>query len=647
MPVKVRCRGCQKVLSAPDKARGKVIKCPQCGEKIKVPEADAGAAGQKTTKAGRPSAPTEGEDFLSGLKLEQLEAEHAEEKVCPYCAADMPDPEDPVCHHCGMNTVTGQMDPKEARKRARKGPDPALFYKEVWGNSWEYVQRYWRLGLRTALIWSVFLTVSLSCVFYLRLIVFAPESAAAPAVHVAPGEEPPPPPNPYQSPIFFFFVGMAVIFFVGLPGWFWALSLKIIDATMSKEELKEDRVEYDMYESIALGFRLVFWPAVVMLPTLPVFAGLAVPLGGMELVQGTSTQPGLGVILLIVGYFVLPYLFFPQALVHMSVRHRFKAWILWEQLLIFFKNAPATLYWWVVACCVFLPAIVIVVLVGINAGPFTEWCYTQLDAAGGWLFGFLIDVGTPEDRPLFFKVLFFGLIPLLVSLAAVPFGFLIAYPSLFMMRATGLYGVYRRETLQLVTHVQAGQLAGFWVRFLTHTVDTAIITGFLAIMYAVPRGLVAAKFPLGVYFGGMLMPAINVGFVAIAGSKNARVSMGSLLLGVVSGMTFIYSENIPLFALLQTYFPLLMGLYNEWMYYSVNEASTSRSTIGKESFGLIVQTAEKGAELTLGQASLRHLGRLLSEILLGLPFLVAGFHPKKQALHDLMAKSVVVFRGDK
>src|SRR5690348_3791792 len=49
MPVKVRCSGCQKVLNAPERARGKAIKCPDCATVIKVP-----AEKQVATKAAAP-----------------------------------------------------------------------------------------------------------------------------------------------------------------------------------------------------------------------------------------------------------------------------------------------------------------------------------------------------------------------------------------------------------------------------------------------------------------------------------------------------------------------------------------------------------------------------------------------------------------
>lgn len=647
MPVKVRCRGCQKVLNAPDKARGKVIKCPQCGEKIKVPE-----GGEAAARAPKPTGPRDGDDFLSGLNVNQLEAEHGEEKVCPYCAADMPDPEDPVCRKCGMNIETGQMDVKEAKKRSRKGPDPALFYSLAWTDSWEYLQRYWRLAVRTGLIWTAFLTVAWSSPFLTWMWVLEP-ALHAPAEPAAMGhghgaEEPQEPENPYLSPGFLFFVGMGFVFSLGVPGWYWALSLKIIDATMQKEDIKEDRIQFDMFEAIAMGLRTYFWPMILMLPLLPLWAVIvALVGGGLDVLTGGSALiVGPAVVALILAYAFFPYLVFPQALVHMSVRHRFKAWILWDQLVVLCKNFGATLYWWLVAFCVFLPTIVLLTLFILYAGDVILWYFAKMDGAGAWLYGFIMDVGQPESRGIFFKILQTFLIFGMIAPLAAVYAFLLAFPALFMMRANGLYGYYRRETLELVTHVKPNQLAGFWVRFLTHSIDYAVIGFFLALMFALPNLLVAAKFPLGTYFGAGLMAAINVGFVAIAGAKNPQISMGSLLLGVVSAMTFMYSEAIPVFAQLQTFMPLVMWLYNSWMHFTVNEASTSRSTIGKEGFGLIVQSAEKGAELTMQQASTRHLGRILCDITCGIGYTVAGFHPKKQALHDLMAKSVVVFRGD-
>jgi DNA-directed RNA polymerase subunit M/transcription elongation factor TFIIS len=192
MPVKVKCRGCQKVLTAPDKARGKTLACPDCGEKIKVPAGDGDAPPAKR-KADKPEKsakkPKDDDDFLSGLKVEHLEAEHGEERVCPYCAADM-DPEDPVCGKCGMNIETGRKDAQMAKKLSRKGPDPALFYSTAWSDSWEFLMKHWRLAARTGGIWTLFLTVAFACPFMIMIWVYPPFSEGplapepdAPPVH--------------------------------------------------------------------------------------------------------------------------------------------------------------------------------------------------------------------------------------------------------------------------------------------------------------------------------------------------------------------------------------------------------------------------------------------------------------------------------
>ncbi|MCA9053810.1 MAG: RDD family protein [Planctomycetaceae bacterium] len=651
MPVKVRCRGCQKVLNAPDKARGRVVQCPGCGARIKVPDGDAPPTKKSGSKKSAPKEPSasDSSEFLAGLGVNHLEAEDSEAKVCPYCAADM-EAEQTICRKCGMNTVTGQMDSKEAKKRARKGPDPALFYSKAWNDSWEFLSQYWRLGLRTSLIWTVFLTGLITCMFLAKTWVFDPAAHAPeqPAVHVE-GEEAAGPTNPMMSPGFFFWVGMAGVMFLGIPGWYWSLSLKIIDKTMTREELKEDRIQYDMFESIALGFRLFFWPFVLMMPVGPIYIVLAFVFGLLAAITAmqTGAPPSTGLIVMLASFFVGPYLFFPQAMVHMSVRHRYKAWILWDQIVIFFKNAGATLYWWLVAVVVFLPAIVILTLLGLNLESAFQWTYSKLDEVAAWMFAFIMDVGEPGDRGLFYSILFTLFLPVGVGVIAAPFAFLCGFPAVFLMRATGLYGFYRRETLDLVTHISANTPAGIWVRYLCYIIDATVLQAFQLLTFGIPFVLVASEFPLARYFGGATIPAVNLGLVAIAGSRNKRAAGFSLGLGGLAGVTFIYGETIEFFQHVFTAIYYILPLYNAWMYFAVNQASTQRSTIGKEAFGLIVQTAEKQKEITLGQATGRFFVKMLSGLLLGLPYLVCLFNPKKQMGHDIVAKTEVVFRGDK
>lgn len=49
---------------------------------------------------------------------------------------------------------------------------------------------------------------------------------------------------------------------------------------------------------------------------------------------------------------------------------------------------------------------------------------------------------------------------------------------------------------------------------------------------------------------------------------------------------------------------------------------------------------EKG--ITFGTASIRYFGKFLSAAIFGIGFIMAAFTQKKQALHDTLAKTVVV-----
>ncbi|HSG71159.1 MAG TPA: hypothetical protein VLA12_12130, partial [Planctomycetaceae bacterium] len=74
MPVKVRCSGCKKVLNAPDKARGKTLKCPQCKTPIPIP------AGKS-----EPDSSQDSSEFLASLDLRS--AEDHSQQVCPRCGS--------------------------------------------------------------------------------------------------------------------------------------------------------------------------------------------------------------------------------------------------------------------------------------------------------------------------------------------------------------------------------------------------------------------------------------------------------------------------------------------------------------------------------------------------------------------------------
>lgn len=67
-------------------------------------------------------------------------------------------------------------------------------------------------------------------------------------------------------------------------------------------------------------------------------------------------------------------------------------------------------------------------------------------------------------------------------------------------------------------------------------------------------------------------------------------------------------------------------------------------TPGKRCLDIRVVNAADGAPITLRQSVIRCLGYTVSYAALGCGFLMAAFHPRKQALHDLFAGTVSVIK---
>jgi len=79
-------------------------------------------------------------------------------------------------------------------------------------------------------------------------------------------------------------------------------------------------------------------------------------------------------------------------------------------------------------------------------------------------------------------------------------------------------------------------------------------------------------------------------------------------------------------------------------YYIVMESSALQGTLGKRALGLRV-TDMNGRRIRLGRAIVRYLVRPLSSQPFQVGFILAGITPKKQALHDFIARTLVVMPG--
>jgi uncharacterized RDD family membrane protein YckC len=78
-----------------------------------------------------------------------------------------------------------------------------------------------------------------------------------------------------------------------------------------------------------------------------------------------------------------------------------------------------------------------------------------------------------------------------------------------------------------------------------------------------------------------------------------------------------------------------------WIYEAVMISSEKQATVGKLAMGLVVTDSE-GRRLSFFRATGRHFAKYLSAVILGIGYLMAAFTRKKQALHDMLAGTLVV-----
>jgi uncharacterized RDD family membrane protein YckC len=78
-----------------------------------------------------------------------------------------------------------------------------------------------------------------------------------------------------------------------------------------------------------------------------------------------------------------------------------------------------------------------------------------------------------------------------------------------------------------------------------------------------------------------------------------------------------------------------------WSYCAVMESSSWQATIGKKVLRLYVTDVE-GCRLTFRRAAGRNLAKYLSSATAGVGYLMCGFTHKKQALHDMVARCLVL-----
>jgi len=120
------------------------------------------------------------------------------------------------------------------------------------------------------------------------------------------------------------------------------------------------------------------------------------------------------------------------------------------------------------------------------------------------------------------------------------------------------------------------------------------------------------------------------------------VIVGSyMLLGFVLSLSAALSNPLLLLPMLGIWYFLGL-LFFGWLYFALQESSVRQATIGKRALGLKVADLE-GNRISFLRATARYYCKLLSRLMLMIGYLMIFWTAKKQALHDKMASTVVLY----
>jgi uncharacterized RDD family membrane protein YckC len=165
--------------------------------------------------------------------------------------------------------------------------------------------------------------------------------------------------------------------------------------------------------------------------------------------------------------------------------------------------------------------------------------------------------------------------------------------------------------------------AGFWLRVVAYLIDSVILN--VVFFVAVAILAVLASIVIAV-FGGGLHSAGTTNWLTSGSGNGEGAAPNSLLvvLGVIGELVIGVG-----------------ALIGAWLYFAKLESGPQQSTYGKRVMGLRV-TDLTGQRISFGRASGRFFGKIISGMTFYIGFIMAGVTQRKQALHDMMADTLVV-----
>jgi len=146
--------------------------------------------------------------------------------------------------------------------------------------------------------------------------------------------------------------------------------------------------------------------------------------------------------------------------------------------------------------------------------------------------------------------------------------------------------------------------AGFWRRFAAYLID--------AILFWI------VIFVIGGYFG--------LADVELSGTMGTSTAQ--------------YSRQADASESAQLIFALAIIVVS-WLYFALLESSAKQGTLGKMALGIKVTDLD-GNRISFGRATGRFFAKIISGMILMIGYIMAAFTAKKQALHDIIASTLVI-----
>tara|TARA_B100000963_G_C22574756_1_gene647828 strand:+ start:780 stop:1262 length:483 start_codon:yes stop_codon:yes gene_type:complete len=84
---------------------------------------------------------------------------------------------------------------------------------------------------------------------------------------------------------------------------------------------------------------------------------------------------------------------------------------------------------------------------------------------------------------------------------------------------------------------------------------------------------------------------------------------------------------------------IILDILISWLYFVILQSSKKRATFGMQACGIKIHDEQLG-RLSFWRLSGRYFATWVSAIILFIGFFMIGFHPRKQGLHDIIARTI-------